>query len=206
MDNINISIIKNDNCVKAVNIDFGSHDSAGKNKEILLTQNLEVKVKMIHPSAVIPKYAKKGDAGFDLVAVAGASLAPGQRSSLPIGLAFEIPDGCVGLVWDRSGLSHKKGLKTLGGVIDSSYRGEVMVGLLNTSDESVEIMKGDKIAQMLIQKIESVDFKISDELSATERGESWAGSTDTKPIEKIEENFKVKEKEHDGKPKSSSRW
>lgn len=208
-----------------VSEDEQSYTNKGKTEQPKpeASDETEVKIKKMHPSAQIPQYSREGDAGFDLVAVEGASLKPGQRASLHTGLAFEIPTGFVGLIWDRSGLSHKKGLKSLGGVVDSSYRGEVMVGLLNTSSEPIELMKGDKIAQMIIQKFESVDFKLSEDLTPTERADNWAGSTDQKPIEKIinientdtlAKELKVEspagnvgiKKEQDGKPKSSSRW
>lgn len=167
---------------------------------------MEVKIMKVHPNAVIPEISRKGDAGYDIIAVEGASLAPGQRGSLPTGLAFEIPENYVGLIWDRSGLSHKKGLKVMGGVIDSSFRGEVKVGLLNTSHESIEIMKGDKIAQMIIQKFETVNFKVSEELSSTERGDKWLGSTDNDKKQEIGEIKEIKKEQDGQKPKSTSRW
>lgn len=175
-------------------------------KNVSANDDIAVKIKKVHPSAMVPVLSRKGDAGYDLVAVEGASLAPGQRASLPTGLAFEIPESFVGLVWDRSGLSHKKGLKIMGGVIDSSYRGEVKIGLLNTSSELIEIMKGDKIAQMIIQKFETVQFKLADELSNTERGDKWLGSTDKEKNIKLDEIKEIKKDQNDQKPKSASRW
>jgi dUTP pyrophosphatase len=96
---------------------------------------------------------------------------------VPTGIAMEIPEGYVGLIWDKSGLSIKNGIKTLGGVIDSTYRGEVLVGMINLSDADYTFLKGHKVAQMVIQKKEFVDFEEVSELSDTVRGEGGFGST-----------------------------
>ena len=139
---------------------------------------IRLNVKLLHPMAVKPRYAYAGDAGLDLSAVEGARLEPGKRAKIMTGLAVEIPDGYVGLIWDRSGLSAKKGLKVMGGVIDSNYRGELMVPLANISDESVEIVQGDRVAQMLIQPVNRVEVEVSKELTETERNRNAFGSTD----------------------------
>jgi dUTP pyrophosphatase len=93
------------------------------------------------------------------------------------GIAIEIPKGFVGLVWPRSGLAIKKGVSVLAGVIDSSYRGEIGVVLLNTNYDDLIIKKGDKIAQLLIQPIETVNIEEVKELSDTERAENGFGSS-----------------------------
>jgi len=138
---------------------------------------MENKVKKLNDEAKIPEYAHHNDAGMDLFSVEEVKIEPHQRVQIKTGLAFEVPDGYVGLIWDKSGLSHKHGLKTLGGVLDSGYRGELMVGLVNVSGETYTIEKGHKVAQMLIQKIEQPKITESETLSEAERGEGGFGST-----------------------------
>jgi dUTP pyrophosphatase len=138
---------------------------------------MNIKVKKLHPDAVIPNIAHEGDAGCDLFAVEGLVLQPGERGQVPTGLALELPLGYVALIWDKSGLSHKAGIKTLGGVIDSGYRGECMIGVINLGAEAYTFEKGHKIAQMLIQKVETPSFEEVLELSDTSRGDGGFGST-----------------------------
>ena len=138
---------------------------------------MKIKIKKLHLDAQIPKYAHEGDAGLDLYTVEAFELEPGERKSIPLGIAIEIPDGYVGLMWDKSGLSHKYGIKSFGGVIDSGYRGEIHAGVMNLSDKYFKFEKGHKIAQLLIQKIEQVDFEEVKELSDSLRGEGGLGST-----------------------------
>lgn len=138
---------------------------------------MKIKVKKVHPEAKIPNYAHPGDAGLDLYCLESFELAPMERKSIPTGLSLEIPHGYVGLVWDKSGLSQKYGLKAFGGVIDAGYRGEISIGLMNLSNTSFAFEKGHKIAQLLIQKIEYVEFEEVEELSETSRGEGGFGST-----------------------------
>src|SRR3989344_2667526 len=130
---------------------------------------MKIKIKKLHPEAVIPKYVHEGDAGMDLFAVESFELEPGERKSVPLGLALEIPKGYVGLIWDKSGLSHKYGIKSFGGVIDSGYRGEIHVGVINLSDKFFSFEKGHKIGQLLIQKIEQVKLEEVDELTDSPR-------------------------------------
>ncbi len=92
---------------------------------------MEIKIKKLHPDAKIPVFAHAGDAGLDLYVPEAVHLLPGERKSIPLGLAFEIPDGYVGLMWDKSGLSHKHGVKTFGGVIDAGYLYAASVGRAN---------------------------------------------------------------------------
>ena len=138
---------------------------------------MKIPIKKLHPDAKIPHYAHAGDAGMDLFTVEPFELEPGQRKSVPLGLAVEIPEGYVGLVWDKSGLSHTYGLKNFGGVIDSSYRGEIHAGIMNLSDKFFSFEKGHKIAQLLIQKVEQADFEEVAELSETDRGAGGFGSS-----------------------------
>ena len=136
-----------------------------------------LKVKKLTPDAVLPHVAKEGDAGFDLYASESVTLLPQERKQVPTGIALEIPLGHVGLIWDKSGLVHKFGLKTLGGVVDSGYRGEVMVGMINLSNEPYTFEKGHKVAQMILQKYEETDIMEVSELSESERGKGGFGST-----------------------------
>lgn len=139
--------------------------------------SLELKVKYLVKD--IPKlaYAKAGDAAFDLFAAKDVTIAPMERVQVSTGVALEIPEGYVGLIWDKSGLSQKFGLRTLGGVVDSGYRGEVMVGIINLSKDPYIFEKGHKVAQMLIQKREHCDIVEVEQLSETERGSGGFGST-----------------------------
>lgn len=138
---------------------------------------MKIKIKQTDSSLPKPFYGHKGDAGFDLRTREKVTVLSGEKVTLPTGLILEIPQGYVGLVWDKSGLSIKEGLKTLGGVIDSTYRGEVMVGVVNLSKQEYIFEKGDKIAQMLIQKVEEVDFEEVDEVGSSDRGVKGFGST-----------------------------
>ena len=138
---------------------------------------MNIKVKKLHPDAIIPNIAHEGDAGADLFAVESVTLNPGERGQVPTGLALELPLGFVSLIWDKSGLSHKSGIKTLGGVVDSGYRGEYMVGVINLGDQPYTFEKGHKVAQLLVQKVESPIFEEVIELADTSRGVEGFGST-----------------------------
>jgi len=174
------------------------------NKSVDITKS-KIKIKKIHPTANIPEYAHDGDAGLDLYAIEGGEIKPQGRAKFGTGIAVEIPSGHVGLIWDRSGLSTKKGLKTLGGVIDSTYRGEIIVSMANISNEPVQIMQGDKIAQILIQKVESVGVEVVDQLEETTRGEDGFGSTDniTDKKKDAKDYAPIREKRTDDK---KGRW
>ena len=124
-----------------------------------------------------PEYATEGAAGADLRAAADTVLEPGARAAVPTGLRLEIPAGYVGLVWPRSGLAVRHGIDTLAGVIDSDYRGEVAVVLVNHGRETVRIAAGDRIAQFLVQKVERARFEASDALAASARDAGGFGST-----------------------------
>nr|MBP6060857.1 dUTP diphosphatase [Candidatus Paceibacterota bacterium] len=121
-----------------------------------------------------------GDAGMDFYTIDDVVFPPGQRTRVHTGLSVEIPEGFVGLMWDKSSVSFNMGLKVLSGVIDAGYRGELIMCMLNTSDKEVLIPKGHKVAQMLIQKFEHCDILEVDELSDTVRGEGREGSTGAK--------------------------
>ena len=139
---------------------------------------MKLKIKKLQPEAVLPKYATQDDAGMDLFAIEDVEIMPMERKQIGTGIALEIPAGHVGLIWDKSGLSHKFGIKTLGGVIDSGYRGEIKVGVINLGTEKYFFEKGHKIAQMIIQKKETLEIEEVNELDLnTERGEGAFGST-----------------------------
>ena len=138
---------------------------------------MQINVRKVHPDATIPAYTHPGDAGFDVCAVEEMMIAPGERKMIPIGLAFEIPEGHVLLVWDKSGLAKNHGLTNLAGVIDAGFRGESSVLVFNSSDVPYEVKKGQKIAQMLLQKVERAELVEADALSETSRGEGGWGST-----------------------------
>lgn len=136
-----------------------------------------LKVKKLDPEAILPSYAHPGDAGLDMYSNETVTIQPGKTVKLRSGIAMEIPDGYVGLLWDKSGLSINHKIKSLGGVIDSGYRGESLYGLINLGDEPYTIEKGHKVLQMLIQKVERVEVIETDELSDTSRGTGGFGST-----------------------------
>ncbi len=138
---------------------------------------MKLLIKKLHPEAKVPAFAHATDAGLDLCTVGDVTLAPGERKSIATGIAMAIPEGYVGLVWDKSGIAYKGGLKTLGGVIDAGYRGEIFVGLLNTSDAPYTFTAGHKVAQILIQAIVQPELVEADQLPEADRGEKAFGST-----------------------------
>lgn len=129
------------------------------------------------PGAALPEYGTASAAGADLRASEPLVIAPGARAAVPTGLRLAIPEGRVGLVWPRSGLAVRHGIDTLAGVIDSDYRGEVKVVLVNHGDEPFAIAKGDRVAQLLIQRVERAAFRASDHIAETGRGSGGFGST-----------------------------
>jgi dUTP pyrophosphatase len=138
---------------------------------------IKLKIKKIHKDMKIPAYAHSDDGCFDLCSAENITVNPGERVTIPTGIAMEIPEGFVGFIWDKGGLSHKHGLKTFGGVIDSGYRGEVMVGIANLSNEPYSFEKNHKVAQMFIQKREEIEIEEAEEFSDSLRGENKFGST-----------------------------
>ena len=138
---------------------------------------MKILVKRLHPDAKLPSYAHPGDAGMDLFAVERTVVKAGERTAVKTGVSMEIPDGYVGLIWDKSGVAVKGGMKALGGVIDSGYRGEILVGIGNIGSTDYVFEAGHKVAQMLIQKIERPEIELADSLSDTSRGHGAFGST-----------------------------
>ena len=138
---------------------------------------MELKVKKLNKDAKTPSYAKHDDAGMDLHTTEEILIRPGDSAIIPTGITTEIPKGYVGLIWDKSGLGIKHNLKVMGGVIDSGYRGEIRIGMVNLSKKEYKFEKGDKVAQMIIQAKENPEIVESNELSDSERGEGALGST-----------------------------
>ncbi len=139
-----------------------------------------IKVKKLRKDAKLPTHGHPGDAGMDFYCVEDVIFPPGKQERVHTGVAIEIPEGHVGLIWDKSSISFNLGLKVMGGVIDSSYRGEIIMNLLNVSNKEVLITKEHKIAQMVIQKFEHCDIVEVSEISQTIRGERREGSTGKK--------------------------
>ena len=135
--------------------------------------------KLLNDNATKPTKGHRGDAGYDLYASEDAVVIGRQRTTIKTGVSFEMSEGLAGLIWPRSGLSVKKGLDVLAGVIDSGYRGEVMVCLYNTSDEDVEIKCGDRIAQIIFQEVPAISLLLREELETSQRGSNGFGSTGT---------------------------
>lgn len=140
---------------------------------------VQVRVKRLNPEAKIPKTAKVGDVAFDLYSVIDYEIKPGERYAVPTGIAVEIPVGYEGQVRPRSGLALKEGLTVLNtpGTIDSGYRGEVKIIMINQGDTAFQITKGMRISQLAIRPVPEVSFIEVDELTDTDRGEGGFGST-----------------------------
>lgn len=137
---------------------------------------MNLKIKKLTQTAKLPTRGHEGDAGIDLYSDGEYLINSGETKAIPVGVALEIPFGYVGLIWDRSSLG-SKGLKTLGGVIDSGYRGEVKVLIHNLSQEAYKVEHNHKLAQILIQKVELLEIEEVESLSAAVRGENGFGST-----------------------------
>lgn len=140
---------------------------------------MKIRIQKTKEHAVLPKYSHDGDAGFDLYACEDVVLKPFERAVVPTGIKMAIPKGYVGLVWDKSGLASKHGLKTMGGVVDSGYRGEIGIVVKNLGKETITIHRQTKVAQMLIQPVHQAVFEEA-ELDDTARGERGFGSTGLK--------------------------
>ncbi len=141
---------------------------------------MQLKVKKLNKDAKLPTHGHPGDAGIDLYCIEDVIFPPGKQERVYTGIAVEIPEGHVGLIWDKSSISFNLGLKVMGGVMDSSYRGEIIMNLLNVSNKEVLMPKDHKVAQMLIQKFEHCDILEVAELTETVRGEGREGSTGSK--------------------------
>lgn len=141
---------------------------------------ISISIKMLDSELPVPSYAHSSDAGADLHARTSLVLEPGQRALVPTGIALALPHGYVGLVHPRSGLATKHGITIVNapGTVDAGYRGEIMVTLLNTDkDRAFEISRGDRIAQLVIQKVEQAVFVQVESLEDSARGTGGFGST-----------------------------
>ena len=137
-------------------------------------------MRRLDPAVPLPTYARVGDAGCDLVTTIDAQVLPGERVVLPTGIAMAIPDGYAAFVHPRSGLAahHGVGLVNAPGTIDAGYRGEIKVILVNHDPrETVHLRRLDRVAQLVVQRVEQVIWRETDELSDTERGTGGHGST-----------------------------
>ena len=145
---------------------------------------MNIKVKKLKPDATVPTMGSKFAAGADLYSAEDEDVViePGETKFIGTGLAMEIPEGYVGLVYARSGLACKRGLAPANkvGVVDSDYRGEIKVALHNHGKEAQTVEKGERIAQMVIAPYLSVNYEEADALSETERGDGGFGSTGRK--------------------------
>lgn len=140
----------------------------------------EILITRLDPSVPLPSYAHPGDAGADLVTTVDVHLEPGQRTLVPTGLALALPDGYVGLVHPRSGLAARFGVTVVNapGTVDAGYRGEVSVLLVNLDPHTaVDLARGDRIAQLVVQRVEKARFVEVDRLPGSARGSGGYGST-----------------------------
>lgn len=140
---------------------------------------MDIGARLLHPQARLPMRAHPGDAGADLFSAEAAVVPPGERCDVGTGIALAIPEGFAGSVQPRSGLAFRQGITIVNapGLIDSGYRGEIRVCLLNTGRESFAVSVGDRIAQLVVQRIETPTFHAVDVLGSTSRGDGGFGGT-----------------------------
>ena len=142
--------------------------------------DVRVLLRRLHDDLPLPAYAHPGDAGADLVAAVDVELAPGERAVVPTGVAIALPEGYAGFVHPRSGLAARQGLALVNapGTIDAGYRGEIKVVLVNLDPVTpIALRRGDRIAQLVIQRVERAEFDVVDELPESVRAEGGFGST-----------------------------
>ena len=140
-------------------------------------------IQQLDPELPLPRFAQPGDAGADLYARVDLELAPGERALMPTGIAIALPPGFAAFIHPRSGLAIRDGLSMVNapGTIDASYRGEISVILINLdSSKKIAIKRGDRVAQLVIQRIENVNFLPVTHLPGTDRGVGGFGSTGKK--------------------------
>lgn len=139
-----------------------------------------VRFKKLSPDVKTPSYGTPEAAGLDIYSAEDRVIAPGEHTTIKTGIAIAIPKGYTGLIWDKSGIAFR-GLKTMGGVFDSDYRGEIMVIVKNVTDKPFEVPKNTKLCQMLFHKIEQAPVEVTEDWdTATTRGEGRFGSTGLK--------------------------
>jgi len=144
-----------------------------------MTEPLRVPVQQFDPALPLPAYAREHDAGLDLHAAETVTLTPGARALVPSGIALAIPTGFAGLVLPRSGLALRHGITVLNtpGLVDAGYRGEIKVLLINLGQEPVTLQRGERIAQLVVQRVEHVTLTPVVTLPASSRGAGGFGST-----------------------------
>lgn len=145
-----------------------------------MTHVVPVAVRRLDPDLPLPAYAHPGDAGADLVAAEDVEIAPGERRLVRTGIAIALPEGYVGLVHPRSGLAARLGVTVLNapGTVDAGYRGEILVNLINHDRvATAKICRGDRIAQLVVQRVARAEFRPVDELPPAARGAAGHGST-----------------------------
>jgi len=159
-------------------------------KLVLVVANLNVKmvkikIKKLHPNAIIPKYAHEGDSGMDVYSLEDATLNKLERKLFQTGISFEIPKGYEIQVRPKSGLAFKYGISVINtpGTIDSSYRGELGIILINTDKEPYSVKKGEKIAQIVLQEVKEIEWEEDGSHSKTSREHGGFGSTGLKQNE-----------------------
>jgi dUTP pyrophosphatase len=144
-------------------------------------KTISVKMRLLKKNAAVPVRQSAGAAGFDITACLDSPLVipPLERAAVPTGLALEIPPGCEGQIRPRSGLAKNAGLTVLNapGTIDSDYRGEIVIIMINLGKESVTVKNGDRIAQIVFCPVMNAVMNVADDLSVTERGNKGFGST-----------------------------
>lgn len=146
---------------------------------------MNVPIKLLHPDAKLPTRADPGAAGYDLYATESAyivgtrsdAVLPDSRAIIPTGISLVIPEGYYARIAPRSGLAAKHGIDVLAGVVDSSYRGEIKVILVNLSSEGFSVYAGDRIAQLIIEKCHDADWQVVDTLPESARGAGGFGSS-----------------------------
>ena len=137
----------------------------------------DIKVKRLNEDSIIPTKANHSDAGWDLYSIENLLIEPNSRALVKTGVSFAIPERYVGLIWPRSGMAVKHGVDVFAGVIDAGYRGEIGVCLFNSSEEDFYIQKGERIAQVLFQKISQHELIEVLDLSHSDRGLKGFGSS-----------------------------
>lgn len=145
-----------------------------------MAYDIQVKIKRLDQELPLPRYTNPGDAGLDLYSAVDVVIEPMRRVMIPTGVAIALPEGYAGFVQPRSGLAAKMGLSIVNtpGLVDSGYRGELKVIAINTdADEPIAIARGERVAQLVVQRVPAVELVEVDELDATERGEAGFGST-----------------------------
>ncbi len=140
---------------------------------------LKVKIKKLRDEAQVPSYAHKGDSGLDVYSTENSVIRPGERKLISTGLVFEIPQGYEGQLRPKSGMALNYGITLLNtpGTLDSPYRGELKIIVINLGNETYEIRRGSKICQIVFSKVEEVEFEETDQLDETTRKEGGFGST-----------------------------